>query len=430
MHIRFQKLKLLRSTSTVILTVARGWFRRQAECCLIHNRRQRLAWLLAAWLAISLASAGVGHAQVYGTVWVGDDSSDNADDVPSGTPSANFTSPAINYDTRVGGYTVGGFLNNAVFFNTSGTFSQSQSMDDTHVQLMGTVYLNAGSNSFVITHDDGVRIVIGGGIGTVLDSPGPAFEVSTPFSINAPAAGFYEFTLDYNECCGAPATLLWPVSLGFVSAPASSSTKNYGSQGTAPNLNPDGTPHCSGSGSSPIFAATGDYRRRVDDATLPCRGLPLQITRFYNSIEDYDGPFSFGWCFNQTAQSITTAATNGQTTAIVRWANGVRKNFTLTNGVYQAPIHCYDMLSSNTAGFLLQTPKGLQLQFNLGGFLIWQQDRNGNRTTYNHDLQNRISQAVSADGRSLELFLWVGQPRQHDSGLGKSSVELPLRWGR
>jgi RHS repeat-associated protein len=173
----------------------------------------------------------------------------------------------------------------------------------------------------------------------------------------------------------------------------------YASQSTAASTSANGNFMCQGA--SPVAAMSGDYRTRVDDAVLPCRGLPLQMTRFYNSIEDYDGPFSFGWCFNQTAQLMTTASTNGQTTAIVRWANGVRKNFTLTNGAYQASVHCYDTLSSNAAGFLFQTPKGLQLQFNPGGFLIWQQDRNGNRMTYSFDLQNRISQATSADGRTL-----------------------------
>lgn len=196
--------------------------------------------------------------------------------------------------------------------------------------------------------------------------------------------------------------MLVVVSPNLYSQTVSTPTKSYASQAPAGSTSPNGKFLCQGA--SPVAAMSGDYRTRVDDAALPCRGLPLQITRFYNSIEDYDGPFSIGWCFNQTVQLIPTTSTNGQQTAVVRWANGVRKNFTLTNGVYRAPIHCYDMLSSNATGLLLQTPKGLQLQFNPGGFLVWQQDRNGNRVSYNHDLQNRISQAISADGRTLTYF--------------------------
>ena len=80
---------------------------------------------------------------------------------------------------------------------------------------------------------------------------------------------------------------------------------------TAPNLRSDGMPHCSGAGSSPIFSKAGGYRNRSDDAVLPARGLPLQITRFYNSVDDYAGPFSHGWTFNYTIQLMRVADTNG-----------------------------------------------------------------------------------------------------------------------
>jgi len=153
---------------------------------------------------------------------------------------------------------------------------------------------------------------------------------------------------------------------------------------------------------SPVFLRAGGYRSRADDAVLPTRGLPLQITRFYNSIDEYDGPFSHGWCFNQTVQLIRTAATNGEETAIIRWANGVRKDFTLTNGVYQAPLGCYDRLATNATGFLLTIPSGMAMQFNEGGFLVSQADRNGNTVTYEQDLQNRISRVTSADSRTLD----------------------------
>lgn len=164
----------------------------------------------------------------------------------------------------------------------------------------------------------------------------------------------------------------------------------------------DGLPACSGM--SPVFAQSGDYRTRMDDAVLPCRGLPLQITRFYNSIENYDGPFSYGWCFNQTVQLMQMVSSNGQETAIVRWANGVRKDFTLTNGVYQAPLGCYDNLTTNAGGFVLKMPSGMKMSFNPGGFLTNQTDRYGNAVTYEHDLRNRISQVQSADGRTLNYF--------------------------
>ena len=173
-------------------------------------------------------------------------------------------------------------------------------------------------------------------------------------------------------------------------------------QQTTANIGGDGTFKCSGTGMSPVAAKNGHYRLRADDAVLPTRGLPLQITRFYNSIDEYDGPFSHGWCFNQTVQLVQTADDSNLQQVVIRWANGVRKDFTLTNGVYQASLSCYDTLTTNGIGFLLEMPSGMELRFNQGGFLVSQTERNGNAVTYEHDLQNRISRVTSADGRTLD----------------------------
>jgi|SRR6516165_6922406 hypothetical protein len=40
-----------------------------------------------------------------------------------GTADAQFNSGAFNYDSNVGGYTIGGFLNNPAFTNTSANFT-------------------------------------------------------------------------------------------------------------------------------------------------------------------------------------------------------------------------------------------------------------------------------------------------------------------
>jgi len=100
------------------------------------------------------------------------------------------------------------------------------SLNNTFTQLTGQAFLNAGNNSFVVAHDDGVVLSFDGGIGTVVNQPGPTSPVTTPFNVNAPSAGLYNFTLNYGECCGAPATLIWtinsaPVGNGTVPEPAS-----------------------------------------------------------------------------------------------------------------------------------------------------------------------------------------------------------------
>jgi len=176
--------------------------------------------LYTAAAALSLLVSASAHATIFGSLWV-NDFSDNADVVPGGTPTATFTTNAINYDSTVGGYTIGGFLNSPTFL-TGGSHA-GDSLNNVHIQFTGSTFLNAGVNSFVVPHDDGLRLIMTG-IGTVLDQPGPTSPVSTPFSVTAPSAGLYNFILDYNECCGAPARLGCAVNgvpVGTVPEPAS-----------------------------------------------------------------------------------------------------------------------------------------------------------------------------------------------------------------
>ena len=73
----------------------------------------------------------------------------------------------------------------------------------------GSIFLNAGANNFTIAHDDGVQLAIAGIAGFPLNAPLPTAPATTPFSIIAPSAGTYTYTLSYGECCAGPAVLQW-----------------------------------------------------------------------------------------------------------------------------------------------------------------------------------------------------------------------------
>jgi hypothetical protein len=183
-------------------------------------------------VTLALAVSSLAHAQVTGTVYENDTLySGNADDGPSfdpvyyaGLPSATFTSSGINFQSQVTGYSVGQFYNNPVFSNLMNGFDPTDTADNSFLVLTGNITLQAGSNSFVVAHDDGVVITIGGGIGNVVDQPGPTAEDFTPFNVTAPSAGSYSFVLQYTECCGPPADLVWSINQQIVAAPDSSST--------------------------------------------------------------------------------------------------------------------------------------------------------------------------------------------------------------
>jgi hypothetical protein len=137
-----------------------------------------------------------------------------------GTPDATFNSGAFNYNSTVGGnssanYTIGGFLNNPVFTNTSAKFTSNggagATLNNSYFYFTGTISLNAGNNSFVVSHDDGLQLNIDT-IGLVVNAPGPSSPSNTPFNVNAPTAGDYAFELSYGETLGAPAELIWSVN--------------------------------------------------------------------------------------------------------------------------------------------------------------------------------------------------------------------------
>jgi hypothetical protein len=125
-----------------------------------------------------------------------------------GAPDATFTTGAIDYDSRAGGYTVGGFLGNPIFSNPG---VAGHDLSNTVILLTGTVALNAGDNAFVIGHDDGLQLNIDG-IGLLVDEPDPTPFVDTLSTVVAPAAGVYTFELSYGECCGSPAELIFMIN--------------------------------------------------------------------------------------------------------------------------------------------------------------------------------------------------------------------------
>lgn len=181
-----------------------------------------LKFLLGTVAALTLASAA--EAQVSVSIWTNQPTAAGnatiAQAATLGTPTATTTVGVIDFDSaNVNGYTIGGFLNNPVLPSAVATAG----LNDTYFLLTGSTFLNAGTNTFTIPHDDGLELSFDGGIGTVLSQPGPTAPVNTLFSFTAPSAGLYNFTMSYGECCGPPARLAFTLNgapVGGVPEPA------------------------------------------------------------------------------------------------------------------------------------------------------------------------------------------------------------------
>jgi len=146
-----------------------------------------------------------------------------------GTPVVTFSAPSnpLNFSSYSGGgtsgdpsafYTIGPWLagGGATGVNYSGGATSGDTMDNTMLQFLGTVSLTNGE-SFNVTHDDGLTLIIGGV--KVVDAPGPTAPAVTPFTWTG-ASGNYSFELDYAEVDGAPAVLIVDLPLSSTPEPS------------------------------------------------------------------------------------------------------------------------------------------------------------------------------------------------------------------
>jgi|WetSurMetagenome_2_1015567.scaffolds.fasta_scaffold678383_1 hypothetical protein len=165
-------------------------------------------------IALLMFVVATAQAGIVGQVWTNESGAASwatlAQKSSLGTPDAMFNPASIDF-TSGGLYTINEFLNNPAFYNTSAGFNANGTLNNTYFYFTGSTYLNAGANSFSVPHDDGLELSIDG-IGIVLSQPQPTAPVYTPFTINAPAAGMYNFEFSYGECYGAPARLAWTVN--------------------------------------------------------------------------------------------------------------------------------------------------------------------------------------------------------------------------
>lgn len=116
----------------------------------------------------------------------------------------NFNNAPINDSTTS---TIGAFLNNPAGLSAA---TAALTLNGTYFLFTGSTFLHAGANSFVVPHDDGLQLDIGGV--RVIDQPGPTAAVSTPFTVTEATAGLYAFTLAYGETAGGPAVLAFAVN--------------------------------------------------------------------------------------------------------------------------------------------------------------------------------------------------------------------------
>jgi len=137
--------------------------------------------------------------------------------IPVTAPNVTFSvNTPINFSSIVGGYTIGGFLASGGATILTGLGEAGNTLNNTFFEFTGVVSVTNGQ-TFTVTHDDGLTLVIGAN--TVVNSPLPTSPVTTTVTYTGPT-GTLPFTLVYGEVFGPPAVLNISLPLTAVPEPS------------------------------------------------------------------------------------------------------------------------------------------------------------------------------------------------------------------
>ncbi|MBU7007145.1 Ig-like domain-containing protein, partial [Phosphitispora fastidiosa] len=159
-----------------------------------------------------------------------------------------------------------------------------------------------------------------------------------------------------------------------------------------------------------INSASGNYTYNNTDLTIPGRGIPITIDRYYNSLATASAsPFGYGWSFNYNA--IVTTDVYGNPTVIM--GNGSRNRYTKQANDSDLSYIPYPgvtgNLKKNTDGSwqLIQMDRSV-LNFNSAGKLISLVDANSNTTSLTYNLEGRLIRVTDAAGRAIAFSYNTG----------------------
>ena len=148
----------------------------------------------------------------------------------------------------------------------------------------------------------------------------------------------------------------------------------------------------------PVNTANGNYLYQYTDLSILSRGLPLDFSRTYNSLDPQPGPLGWGWTHSWHLH-LTEPNTD---TVVAYFGDGHAEKWTWTGSAYDGAPGVLGILvknGDNTSDLTLKDQT--RYHFDTAGRLAWAEDRNGNRTTLSYDGQDRLTAVTESAGRAL-----------------------------
>ncbi len=150
----------------------------------------------------------------------------------------------------------------------------------------------------------------------------------------------------------------------------------------------------------PVNTANGNYSHQHTDLAIATRGLPLDFSRAYNSLNPAAGPLGYGWTHDWNMR-LSVDASDGSVT--ISFPDGHSERWTWTGTAYDGGPGVYGVLTKNGDGtFDLLQKNQATYHFEVS-LLTWVEDKNASRTTLTYDSSGRLITITEPAGRTLTL---------------------------
>lgn len=149
----------------------------------------------------------------------------------------------------------------------------------------------------------------------------------------------------------------------------------------------------------PISVATGNMYMPTTDILIPAKEIPLELLRTYNSQDDFEGSFGYGW---RSSYDITLEEQANESVIEIDEKEVYTIYTKNPDGSYTPSSGKYSNLTKNPDdSFTVVRKQGRKLFFNPMGRLIAIEGRNGNALEISYNLDSIISEVSDSSGRKL-----------------------------
>lgn len=161
-----------------------------------------------------------------------------------------------------------------------------------------------------------------------------------------------------------------------------------------------------------VNVVNGNFFMQRSDLSLPAVGVPLSLTRAYNSntktglaANAVPEPFGKGWTHSYNLKLIGSF---GSSKVDVVWGDGLVESWFLVNGNYRSAINNFSILKQNGSNIEVITKTQMKYVFNSSGRLIEIRDSRNNYVELLYDGNGRLQtvtnrSAINGNGRSIVL---------------------------